>query len=167
MRREYTREEAYSEARKAVDMVLLINCVNYAICDLEITMKPTKHVKRQLAIISNRASMIAEHVYLKVMGGSSGVGPKMIEYADRMYMDINNSILLNDTEKYVNIIRACCTLIHDINGSLWEELQYEKAGFFDLIIKRLEALGIKEDTYTGVDAIVGKIVNDKQYIITD
>lgn len=109
---------------KAKFMLVYIACINYAMYGLESELRASGKYRHKVAHYFKIAQKIANdahnNAYAMFASGENNVGPMYNEEFDRIWAEIDECVLLPDSEKDYNIIMALSRIV----GKLTKEIEF-------------------------------------------
>lgn len=152
-------EKDRAENLRAVRMITLIGCLDYAMLALRDALEErgmyVRGVKRNFNKASDYVNAMHKEVYDLVTGVNSVAGRLFSDLRDRNWWSIDEHISLGGIDGAYNIVMGLCRLITACNASISKRYSYRTVDRLPYVEDMLAVLGV-EDRH--LDFIIDKAV---------
>ena len=146
-------DERYN--RLAVQLFLMIRCMDYALVDFGMALENAGQLRHKVKRDYGLASKAALQVHCRVCDFFKNLYPEQLnvftDCGDRMYMAMESDMRLDDVEKAYNLMLCLGRLIEQRLSILSSRYDFRDAEILTKLPSRFTSLSIKD---YGLDAIV-------------
>jgi hypothetical protein len=133
---------------KAVRMIILVACLNYAMVDIQTELEDAGMFKQQLKRHFNQANklvMYAHNRFFSMLTSKNFIEAKRqyLKYTDATWDNISNTVMLTDLEGAVNKGYSLCRLALKYNDELRNRYGCWFVDKLNFLLKVLEETSIK------------------------